>query len=276
MKNLIAIILLIFILSSCSKETLIESNIKETKQDLEFFNTYKEGIEALEFGDPYLAAKKFLDAELLFPQSDWAPRAVLMASYAFYMQNYYAEAIFNLERFLITYPNNKDSVYAHYLIAMCYYETIEDEKRDSKPLFDAQKKFYYILNNYPSTDFAIDSEFKLNLIKDIIASKEMYIGRHYLKKKLWIAAINRFKKVMNDYDDTIFVEEAIHRLVETYYLIGLEEESKKYAAILGYNYQSSEWYKKSYKIFNQDYLEINDVIKKDKKGVNSIFKKLFD
>ena len=276
MKNLIAIVLLIFTLSSCSKEILIESNIKETKQDLEFFNTYKEGIEALKIGDPYLAAKKFLDAELLFPQSDWAPRAVLMASYAFYLQNYFAEAISNLERFLITYKNNKNEVYAHYLIAMCYYESIEDEKKDSKPLFDAQKKFDYILNNYPNSDFALDAEFKLNLIKDIIASKEMYIGRHYQKKKRWIAAINRFKKVINEYDNTIFVEEAIHRLVEIYYLIGLEEESKKYAAILGYNYQSSEWYKKSYKIFNQDYSEVNYVTNKEKKGVTNIFKKLFD
>ena len=149
-----------------------------------------------------------------------------MAAYSYYMQNYYVEALMNLERYLNTYPDDPDISYAHYLIAMCYYETIEDEKRDTGPLLKAKKQFEHVLSNYPNTDFAMDAKFKLELIQDILASKEMYLGRHYIKRGKWIAAINRFKVVLNQYDQTIFIEEAIHRLVEINYKIGLLEESK--------------------------------------------------
>ena len=238
---------------------------------------YKEAYNALDQNDPYFAAKKFLEAELLFPQSEWAPRSALMAAYSFYLQNYYAEALSNLERILITYPTNKNLAYVHYLIAMCYYETIEDEKRDAAPLIKAKEKFQFVLENYPNTDFALDSKFKLDLIEDILAAKEMYLGRHYIQKGKWIAAINRFKSVINNYDQTVFVEEALHRLVEINYKLGLLEESQKYANVLGYNYLSSEWYKKSYKVFNKNYNTKSRVkIKKDKKGVLDKFKKLFD
>ena len=238
---------------------------------------YEEAYLALNQGDPYFAAKKFLEAELLFPQSKWAPRSALMASYSFYLQNYYAEALSNLERYLQVYSTDENIAYAHYLIAMCYYETIEDEKRDSEPLFKAREKFTYLVKNFPDTDFALDAKFKLDLIEDILASKEMYIGRHYIKKEKWIAAINRFKTVINKYDQTIFVEEALHRLVEINYKLGLIEESQNYANILGYNYLSSDWYKKSYKVFNKDYsVKVDKPIKKDKRGVVEKFKKLFD
>ena len=259
LKHLL-IIFVLFFLNSCSKDEKEISYIKESSQDLEMVNAYQEAYIALEEGDPYFAAKKFLEAELLFPQSDWAPRSALMASYSYYMQNYYAEALLNLERFLKTYPSDKNLVYAHYLVAMCYYETIEDEKRDSAPLIKAKDKFEYILTEFPSTDFAMDSKFKLGLIRDILASKEMYLGRHYLKKGKWIAAMNRFKNVIDNYDQTIFVEEAVHRLVEVNYKIGLIEESQKYANLLGYNYLSSEWYEKSYKVFNKDYQIIKKVM----------------
>ena len=278
MKNLkfyITIILFI-ILSSCAKEEKKISLIKETSQNLEMMSVYQEAYNALDNNDPYFAAKKFLEAELLFPQSIWAARSALMASYAFYLQNFYSESLSNLERYLRTYPNDKDIAYAHYLIAICYYETIEDEKRDSAPLIKAKDKFNFILKNYPNTDFAIDAEFKLGLIDDILASKEMYLGRHYVKKGKWIAAINRFKNVVLDYDQTIFIEEALHRLVEINYKIGLEDESQKYANLLGYNYLSSEWYEKSYKVFNKNY-KVKEIKKvKKKKGVISKFKKLFD
>ncbi len=274
-KFIILFILLVF--SACSKEEKEISLIKKSKQDLEIAVAFEEGYEALEKGDPYFAAKKFLEAELLFPQSEWASRSALLASYSFYMQNFYPEALTNLERFLKTYPSDKDIPYAHYLIAMCYYETIEDEKRDSSPLINAKKKFIFVVENYPETDFALDAKFKLDLINDILASKEMYLGRHYLKKGKWIASINRFKNVVNDYDQTIFVEEALHRLVEINYKLGLIEESQKYASVLGYNYLSSDWYKKSYKVFNQNYsIKKNKLVKKDKKGVIAKFKKLFD
>jgi outer membrane protein assembly factor BamD len=271
------ILFFLFFLNACSKDEKEVSLIKESKQDLEMILVYKEAYLSLEKGDPYFAAKKFLEAELLFPQSEWAPRSALMASYSYYMQNYYAEALSNLERFLNTYPTDKNLVYAHYLIAMCYYETIEDEKRDSEPLFRAKEKFSFVVQNYPNSDFALDSKFKLNLISDILASKEMYIGRHYIKKGKWIAAINRFKSVIQNYDQTIFVEEALHRLVEINYKLGLTNESQKYANVLGYNYLSSDWYKKSYKVFNQDYSsQIVKPVKKDKRGVLEKFKKLFD
>ena len=269
MKKLYLIFFLfLFILNSCAKEKNEVSVIKETKQDLEIITAYKDAYNALEQGDPFFAAKKFLEAELLFPQSKWAPKSALMASYSFYLQNYYSEALLNLERYLKTYPKDKDLAYAHYLIAICYYETIEDEKRDSGPLIKSKEKFIYVIENYPNTDFALDAKFKLDLIQDILASKEMYIGRHYISKGKYIAAINRFKKIIEEYDQTIFVEEALHRLVEINYKIGLIEESKKYAELLGYNYLSSEWYKKSYKIFNQDYkINIKDKTKKDKKRI---------
>jgi len=200
-----------------------------------------------------------------------------MASYSYYIQNYYAEAVSNLERYLKTYPNDSNQAYAHYLLAMCYFEMIEDEKRDSEPIDKAMEKFQYILKNYPNTDFALDAKFKYDLIENILASKEMYLGRHYQKKNKWIAAINRYKNVIEIYDKTSYVEEAIHRLVEIYYKLGLIDESQKYASLLGYNYQSSEWYLKSYKIFNKDYKDIKfKQIKKDKKSVLEKFKNIFD
>tara|TARA_B100001057_G_C22724733_1_gene901221 strand:- start:111 stop:944 length:834 start_codon:yes stop_codon:yes gene_type:complete len=270
------LIFFLIILSSCSKEKEI-SLIKETNQDLEMITAYKEGLQGLEDNDFYYAAKKFLEAELLYPQSEWASTSALMASYAYYLQNFYSKALLNLERFLKTYPNNRNIDYAHYLIAMIYYETIEDEKRDTKPLLRAKQKFEFIIKEYPETDFALDSKFKLELIQNVLASKEIYLGRHYIKKEKWIAAINRFKNVTEEYDQTIFVEEALHRLVEINYKIGLTEESQKYANVLGYNYLSSKWYKKSYKVFNKDYDENkNRISKKEKKGVIKKFKKLFD
>jgi len=273
--NIILSIFLFFIVA-CSKEEKEISVIKETRQDLEMISAYKEAYQALDEGDPYFAAKKFLEAELLFPQSDWAPKSALMASYSYYMQNFYSEALHNLNRFLKTYPTDKNIAYANYLIAMCYYETIEDEKRDSAPLLKAKDQFNFIVQNYPNTEFALDAKFKLGLIEDISASKEMYLGRHYIKKGKWIAAINRFKIVIDDYNQTIFVEEALHRLVEINYKLGLIEESQKYANVLGYNYLSSEWYKKSYKVFNQDYSSQIQKPIKDKTSVLEKFKKLFD
>ncbi len=276
-SKIVLFFLFLIILISCTKEQPISQNIKKKTQELEMIEAYKDGLDKLNKNDTYNAAQKFLEAELLFPQSSWAPKSALMASYSYYLQNYYSEALSNLERYLITYPKDKGVSYAHYLIGICYYEMIEDEKRDIEPLLKAKNKFELLMEDYPNTDFAMDSKFKLDLIEDILASKEMYLARHYQKKNKWIAAINRYKIVVEKYDKTIYVEEALHRLVETNYKIGLIEESKKYASLLGYNYQSSEWYKKSYKVFNKDYKEIvPKKINKDKKGVIEKFKKLFD
>ena len=275
-KYTLFFILLIF-LSSCSKKVEEVKNIKKQSQELEMISVYNEGFQKLEINDTFNAAQKFLEAELLFPQSEWAPKSALMAAYSYYLQNYYQEALSNLNRYLKTYPNDKDISYANYLIGICYYEMIEDEKRDIGPILKAKKQFEIITDKYPNTDFALDAKFKLDLIQDILASKEMYLAKHYLKKNKWIAAINRYQIIIEEYDETIFVEEALHRLVEINYRLGMMEESKKYANLLGYNYKSGEWYKKSYKVFNRDYKEnIPKKIDKNKKGVIEKFKTLFD
>jgi len=272
-----AVLLLLFALQACSKNEKEISLIKEIDQEQEMISTYKEAFEALQKGDTYYAATKFLESELLFPQSDWAPKSALMAAYSYYLQDYYSEAIFNLERYLNTYPKDNRVSYGHFLLAMCYYEKIVDEKKDLAPLVQAKKKFKFVIDNYPNTDFAIDSKFKVDLINDIMASKEMYIGRHYIKKQKWIAAINRFKTIIQEYETTIYVEESIHRLVEIYYYLGLLDESKKYAKLLGYNYGSSNWYKASYKLFNKNYeTKVIKIDKKEKKKMLKKFKKLFE
>ena len=270
------LILTLLILQSCSKEKKEVSLIKEVNQEKELISNDREAMKILENGDSFYAAKKFLETELVFPQSDWAAKSALMAAYSYYIQDYYPEAIFNLERYLSTYPKDKNIPYANYLLAICYYEGIVNEKKDLRPLIKAKQKFVFVINSYPNTEFAMDSAFKINLINEILASKEMYLGRHYLKKKKWIASMNRFRNILENYYKTIFTEEALHRLVEINYKLGLIEESQKYASILGYNYQSSSWYKKSYKIFNKDYSEQIPKIKKDKKGVINKFKKLFE
>ena len=271
--NFILILSLSIICFSCSKEIAEETIIQEKNMELQMIEAYKKGLEELERGDALYAAKKFNEAEVLFPQSDYAPKAALMAAYSYYSQNYYGDAIAELERFIKIYPNDYNISYAEYLLGLCFYEQIIDEKKDLQSIDNAKAIFLNVIKKYPNTDFAIDANFKLDLINDILAAKEIYIGRYYFDKKKWIAAINRFRTVTDDYDTTIYVEEALHRLVEIYYIIGLEEESKKYANLLGYNYMSSEWYEKSYSIFDKKY-EIN---KKDstrnKNFTSSILKK---
>ena len=263
-----------FFLTNCTKKEKT-SVIVEEDAELQMIRAFREGYEEFEAGDALYAAKKFNEAELLFPQSSWAPKAALMAAYVYYAQDYYFDAESELERFIKTYPKNENLNYAHFLLGMCYYEKIVDEKKDSGPLLKAKEKFNFVIKEYPESDYALDAEYKLDLIQDYLASKEMYIALHYLKKKKWIASINRYKTVVEQYDKTIYVQEALHRLVELYYTIGLETESQKYASILGYNYQSSQWYEKSYKIFNTNY-QTKLEIKKEKKSMFKKFKKLFN
>ncbi len=271
LKNLVLCVI-ILLLVSCSKDNKV-SIVKEKNIETQMIEAFEEGYKELENGDVLFAAKKFNEAELLYPQSKWAPRAALLAAYSYYSQDYYYDAEYELNRFLKVYPNEKNIPYAHYLLGMVYYERIVDEKKDLGPLVMAEEKFKFIEKNYPNTDFALDSSYKLDLIQDYLASKEMYIGIHYMKKKKWIAAINRFKNVVNLYQETSFIDEALHRLVELHYKLGLIEESQKYASLLGYNYQSSEWHSKSYKIFNQNYKSKLE-IKKEKEGIFKKFKKL--
>ena len=276
MQNILTLLFSLFliIVSSCSSKNDKISILEDENLELQMIDAYKEAYEELESGDVIYAAKKFNEAELLYPQSEWAPKSVLLAAYSYYSQNYYDEALSELNRFFKKYPKHKNLDYAHFLYAMCYYENIIDEKKDLEPLIISKKRFKFVIQNFPDTDFAQDAKFKINLINDVLASKEMYLGKYYIKKKKWAAAINRFKNILELYGTTIYVEEALHRLVETNYKIGLIEEAEKYANLLGYNYQSSEWYEQSYKIFNKDY-QTSLQIKKDKNSVFSKFKKLF-
>ena len=271
--------LFIFCLS-CSKNVVEENLIKENDIELQMIDAYKEGLKELKKGDTLYAAKKFNEAEVLFPQSDYAPKAALMAAYSYYSQNYYGDAIAELERFIKIYPNHFNLSYAEYLLGLCFYEQIIDEKKDLESIVKAKNIFLNILNKYPKTDFALDAEFKLDLINETLAAKEIYIGRFYFDKKKWISAINRFRAVTDNYDTTIYAEEALHRLVEIHYIIGLEEEAKKYAYTLGYNYGSSKWYEKSYVIFDKMYEKNknNKTSNKDKLTTSILkkFKSLFN
>ena len=183
--NYLKILLIFFVflfLANCVKKEQT-SSIVEEDVELQMIRAFKEGYDEFRAGDNLFAAKKFNEAELLFPQSSWAPKAALMAAYVYYAQDYYFDAESELKRFIRTYPKNPDLPYAHFLLAMCYYEKIVDEKKDLGPLLSAQEKFNFIIKNYPESDYALDAEYKLNLIQDYLASKEMYIAYHYMKKK---------------------------------------------------------------------------------------------
>lgn len=265
------LILIIIVFFGCAKDKENKLIIQEQNLETQMISAYKEGLNFLDKNDGLSAAKKFNEAELLFPQSEWAPKSALMAAYSYYAYNYYGDSIYELEQFIKKYPKDERMSYANFLLAMCYYQSIVDEKKDLEPLLKARDKFIYVVENYPNTDFAMDAKFKLDLIREILASKEMYLGSYYIQKGKWIAAINRFKTVINDYETTIYVEEALHRLVELHYKIGLENEAKKYANLLGYNYLSSDWYKSTYKIFNKEYKLAKP--EKRKKESNFLIKK---
>ena len=242
-------ILLLFSCSNKDKEVVLTDISNEEA----IVALYGEAIQALKNGDAFFAGNKFREVESLLPQSTWAAKASLMAAYSEYTRNAYINSVFDLERYIKNYPADKNIPYAHYLIAICFYEQILDEKKDLAPLLKAQEKFNYVILKYPETDYATDAMFKIDLIINQLAAKEMSIARYYIKTEKWIPALNRLKSVKKNYDKTIFIEEALHRLVEVYYKIGLVEEAKKAALILGYNYGSSEWYEKSYKVFNKEY-----------------------
>ena len=273
-KKIFIFLVYILIFSSCSKEIKKESTIKQKSLDLQVLEVYREGMNSLESGDIFFATKKFNEAETLYPQSEWAPKSALMAAYSYYSQDYYGDAIAELERYLKVYPKHKNKDYAYYLLAISYYEQIVDETKDLQSILQARNYFNVIIRDFPNTEYAIDAEFKVDLIYDTLAAKEMYIGRYYFKKKKWIPAINRFRTIIDDYETTIYTEEALHRLVEIYYILGLENEAKKYAKILGYNYQSSQWYEKTYSVFDEMYEKNKQENEKKNKKSRSILKKI--
>jgi outer membrane protein assembly factor BamD len=273
-RNCFHCFLIILLCLSCSKKEIEKSKINEVNLESQMIEAYEEGLKELKAGDVIYAAKKFNEAEILFPQSEYAPQSALMAAYSYYSQNYYGDAIAELIRFLRVYPNHKDIAYAEYLLGLCYYEQIVDEKKDLQSIVNAKKTFRNLISKYPDSEFATDATFKIDLINEVLAGKEMFIGRYYFDKKKWIPAINRFRIVVDNYETTIYVEEAIHRLVEIYYILGIETEAKKYANLLGYNYQSSQWYEKSFIVFNKNYKIKN--IKKEDNPILEKFKSLFN
>mgnify|MGYP001278936973 FL=1 len=278
MKKLLLIFFLFgfLFINNCKKNEKIEIvKIQEDQIESQMIRAYQEGIAAFEDQLYIEAAKKFNEAEILFPQSEWAPRSALMAAYAYFYDDYNNRAISELLNFFKKYPNDPSTSYAHYLLAMSYYNKIVDEKKDLEPLKNSKKQFEYVVENYPNTEFSLDSKFKLDLINEMIASKEMYIARHYIQKEKWIPAINRLKFIVKEYDNTIFIEEALHRLVEIYYKIGLEEESRKYAVLLGYNYPDSKWYKNTYEVHEKNY-KIQNIKKDNKKSTLEKFKSLLN
>ena len=266
------IFILVLSLLSCSKKDIEY----EPKDKVNPYTLYQEGFELFERGDYFYAEKKFTEAELNFEIIEFAAKSAIMSSYSLYGINFYSEALTNLERYLKKYPTDNNVMYAHYLMAVIHYEQIKDEKKDLRPLLKAKDKFLFLLSEYPNTDFSLDAKFKLDLIADILASKEIYLANYYIKKEKWIPAINRLKVIINDYNETIYVEEALHRLVEVHYKIGLTKEAQKYAKLLGYNYKSSKWYEKSYMVFNQKYKNNRIKIEKEKKSLLKKAKSIFN
>ena len=249
-QKLFYLILTIFLITSCSKDEP-ELNIPADKA--RSFEIYKEAVDAMNRGDYFFASKKFVESEQILPKIELSAKASLMSSYCLYLINFYPEATASLERFLKKYPANKNAAYAHYLIAIVMYEQILDERKDISPLLKSKEKMKYFISNYPNTEYALDIKFKIDLINNQLAAKELYVAKYYITVKKWIPGINRLKNIVENYSETVFVEEALHRLVEVYYRVGLTEEAKAAASILGYNYNSSKWYEQSYKVLNKTY-----------------------
>jgi outer membrane protein assembly factor BamD len=256
-------------LLSCSKE---EAKY-EPKPRSDPYKLYEEAYQAFEKGDYFYAQKKFSEAELNFEVVELASKSAIMSSYCLYGINLYSQALESINSFIKKYPADKNIIYAHYLETLIYFEQIEDEKKDLEPILKTKDKIDFFLKEFPDNDYAIDLKFKKELIINQIAAKELYVAKYYISVKKWIPAINRLKIIVDDYNQTIFIEEALHRLVEIHYHIGLVEEAKKYAKILGYNYNSSEWYEEAYKILNKDYKIIK---KKDIKKDKNLFKKIIE
>ena len=274
-KRNIIIFIFFLIFFGCSKKETSVTTLKEKNLESQMIEVYYDAMREFERGDVIYAGRKFSEVELLYPQSIWAPRAVLISAYGYFSQGYYNDAINDIERFLIKYKNHPQTDYAYYLLALCHYDQIVDEKKDLKQILRSRDYFERIVRDYPDTEYALDSRFKLDLIREILASKEMYLARYYVEREKWIPAINRFKIIIKDYDNTIYVEEALHRLVELHYKVGLINEAEKYAVLLGYNYNSSEWYKASFKLLNKNYDLKQRINKKSEDNILKKFKKLF-
>ena len=268
--KILIFICVIFLLNNCSKDKIIS----EPSAKIDPYILYKEAMDSFQVNDFIVANKKFSKAEINFPDPALAAKSSIMSSFCLYSLNFFDEAEESLNRYLKNYPADKNVIYANYLLAIIYFEQIGEEKHDLKPLLEAEKKIDFFLKKYPNSEYAIDLNFKKDLVENQFAAKELHIAKYYISVQKWVPAINRLKTIVNDYDKTIFIEEALHRLVEIHYHIGLKEEAKKYASILGYNYNSSEWFEESYKLLNKDYIKMLKEKKKD--DDRKLFMKIID
>jgi outer membrane protein assembly factor BamD len=192
------------------------------------------------------AAKAFDEVERQHPYSTWATKAQLMAAYALYQANKYDEAVLAAQRFTQLHPGNKDAPYAYYLIAICHYEQITDIGRDQRTTQKALDALEEVVRRFPTSEYARDARLKIDLTRDHLAGKEMDVGRFYLKRRQYVAAINRFRSVVEKYQTTSHVPEALHRLTEAYLMLGVTGEAQTAAAVLGHNFPGSDWYMDSY------------------------------
>ena len=258
--------LIFFLFFSCSKKD--PTDVQEPSDKEKAMELYQEAVTNMDDGFYFQAAKQFTEAEIILDSIEFSAKASLMSSYCYYLINFYDEAIENLEKFIKKYPADKNIPYAHYLITISYYERILDEEKDITPLLKSKEKINFFLKNYPDTEYALDLKFKLDLINNQLAAKELFVAKYYIQTQKWIAAINRLKTIVENYNETIFIEEALHRLTEIYYKIGLIEEAEATVALLGYNYNSGEWYERSYKILNKNYqIQKKEKIKKKDDGL---------
>ncbi len=277
-QKLLVILFYLLVLLGCSKE---EVSVKPPDIN-QSYEIYEEGLNAMKRNEFFYAAQKFSEAEKILPQIDHSAKALLMSGFCYYSINFYDEAQFALENYLKKYPSTKDVEYVSYLHALTHYEQILDEKRDLGPLMISKKVIKEYIKKYPNNEYSLDLKFKLDLIQNQLAAKEVYVAKYYIKTQKWIPAINRLKNVVNFYDETVYIEEALHRLVEIYYNLGLIDEAQKIAKTLGYNYNSSEWYENSYALLNKDYEKEKKVLEKAskkkesgliKRTINKILKK---
>ncbi|MFD2232705.1 outer membrane protein assembly factor BamD [Phaeospirillum tilakii] len=232
---------LLFAVAACAekKEEYVEKPVEEL---------YNNAMDLMDKDEYQRAAKQFDEVDRQHPYSAWATKAQLMAAYALYARNKYDDALPALDRFIQLHPGNKDAGYAYYLKALCYYEQITDVGRDQKMTEQALKSLQEVVDRFPSSVYARDSRLKIDLARDHMAGKEMAIGRYYLDTKQYLAALNRFKLVTEQYQTTSHVPEALHRMVEIYTILGLDAEAQRSAAVLGHNFPGSDWYQDSYAI----------------------------
>ncbi len=234
------VVALVTLLSACASDD--GSNYVERQAD----EIYNNAVDHLEQRNYVFAAKLFDEVERQHPYSVWATKAQLMAGFAHYQSNDYDEAIIALDRFIELHPGNRDIAYAYYLKSLCYYEQISDVVRDQLATEKALQMLQEVTRRFPRSKYARDARLKIDLTRDHLAGKEMDVGRYYLQREHYLAAINRFRRVVEHYQTTTHVPEALHRLVEAYTALGIVDEARKSAAVLGYNYPGSEWYGDSY------------------------------